>query len=586
MSGGTGLHSYPDRLRARPHWPPGRGGSEQREPLVACDPPTRCRRCQTNPRGATLHGVSGLPSTLEDDTRQPLPRSERGAPVRVPTLTIVSHPDPSRIGARATPAGLLMGQRVSVSRIAPEFRHTSAGAAAPLADSFISRKSVSLSSGGGKLHIDASGSASSVSVDGQPLNAVLEIPAERLERGVLLDLAQRVLLLLQLTLPGDDRVDQHGLIGGSDAMRRLYLQMDRAAAHQRPVLVLGESGSGKELVARAIHGRSARAGGPYVAVNMAALPASTAAAELFGHVRGAFTGAQQASPGLFRRAQGGTLLLDEIGESPLELQAMLLRAIETSEVLPLGSATPHGVDVRIIAATDADVQLQSEQGQFKLPLLHRLAGDEISVPPLRSRRDDIARLWVHFVREELGGSAWLSTPEADPPWVSTTLMARLLNCDWPGNVRELRNWAGRFVRESLQRQDHRAPPEFEARLAPPAAPSAAPRQPVRSSTADVADADALEVRSRPADIDTAQLLAALQAHAWQTGATARALQISRTTLYRLIDQCPAVRKAKDIERAEILAARARHRADVSEMAAELRVSERGLLLRMRDLGIE
>lgn len=506
--------------------------------------------------------------------------------MRVPTLTIVSHPDPSRIGARATPVGLLMGQRVSVSRISPEFHHVSASAAAPLTDSFISRKSVWLSSGGGKLCVEASGSASSVSVDGQPLNASLELAAEQLERGVLLDLAQRVLLLLHLTLPGDAPVDQHGLIGGSDGIRRLYLQMDRAAAHQRPVLVLGESGSGKELVARGIHARSTRAGGPYVAVNMAALPTSTAAAELFGHVRGAFTGAQQASPGLFRRAEGGTLLLDEIGECPLELQALLLRAIETSEVLPLGSAAPHAVDVRIIAATDADVQLQSEQGQFKLPLRHRLAGDEISVPPLRSRRDDIARLWFHFVREELAGAAWLSAPEADRPWVSTTLMAQLLNYDWPGNVRELRNWAGRFVRESLQSQDRRAPPEFEARFAPPAAASAVARQPVRSTTADVTGADAPDVRSRPADIDTAQLLAALQAHAWQTGATARALQISRTTLYRLIDQCPSVRKAKDIERAEILTALARHRADVPQMAAELRVSERGLRLRMRDLGIE
>jgi two-component system nitrogen regulation response regulator GlnG len=541
------------------------------------------------------------PSTLDEDTREPLPRSERGAPLRVPVITIVAHPDLSRVGARAAPMGLMMGQRVSVSRSAPLFQPT-AGSAEPLGDPFVSRKSVALSFAQGTLCIDASGVTSSVSVDGQPLQGQMQLDRERVEQGVLLDLAERVLLLIHLAVPGDVPAEKYGLAGGSDAVRRLHSQIELASAHCRPVLVLGESGSGKELVARAIHASSARAGGPFVAVNMAAIPASTAAAELFGHVRGAFTGALSSNAGLFRQAHGGTLLLDEIGETSLELQAMLLRAIETSEVRPLGSPNAHAVDVRIIAATDANLHAQQQRGQFKLPLWHRLAGDEILIAPLRARRDDIARLWVHFLREHLGVHeiTWLSPRDDHQPWISTSFMARLLEHDWPGNVRELRNLAARFVSESLRQGDHRAPHGFELSLGakpPQHTASTAPRAvppgdaeatlvPGLDSSADGAvPSNHTEPRMRPVDIDNAQLLAALRANAWNPGATARALQLSRTTLYRLIEQCPDVRKAKDVERAEILAASERCGADASRMAAELQVSERGLILRMRELGM-
>jgi two-component system nitrogen regulation response regulator GlnG len=153
-----------------------------------------------------------------------------------------------------------------------------------------------------------------------------------------------------------------------------------------PVLLQGETGTGKELAARSIHDQSTRAQGPFLAVNLGALPAPLAAAELFGARKGAYTGAVQDLPGWFGRADGGTLFLDEVGEAPLEVQVMLLRALETGEIVPVGSQTPRRVDVRVVSATDADLEAAVGRGAFRAPLLHRLAGYSIRLPPLRHRR--------------------------------------------------------------------------------------------------------------------------------------------------------------------------------------------------------
>ena len=239
--------------------------------------------------------------------------------------------------------------------------------------------------------------------------------------------------------------DRFGLIGDSAAVAQVRADIRRVADLEVAVLLRGETGTGKELVARAIHRSSARRSRPYLAVNMGAIPPALAAAELFGAARGAFTGADQRRAGYFSQAHGGTLFLDEIGETPAEVQALLLRALETGEVQPLGAEAPRRVDVRVLAATDADLEASIAAGRFRAPLLHRLNGYEIRLPALRERREDFGQLFFAFLRQELeamGEGERLEDPgPRGTPWLPAPVVARLAAADWPGNVRQLRNVA-------------------------------------------------------------------------------------------------------------------------------------------------
>ncbi|MDT7928587.1 sigma-54 dependent transcriptional regulator [Tepidimonas sp.] len=229
----------------------------------------------------------------------------------------------------------------------------------------------------------------------------------------------------------DDRdvaTDRYALVGASDAMRAVLKRIGQAAASDASVLVLGETGTGKELVARALHRHSARAAGPFVAVNCAAIPAELMESELFGHVRGAFTGAATDRSGRFRDADGGTLFLDEIGDMSLQMQAKMLRVLQEREVTPVGAARPVRVDVRIVAATHRDLAAMVAKGQFREDLWYRLQVVSILLPPLRERPGDVVLLAEHFLR--LGGYGKTLSPQA-----ARTLMLH----SWPGNVRELRN---------------------------------------------------------------------------------------------------------------------------------------------------
>jgi two-component system nitrogen regulation response regulator GlnG len=223
------------------------------------------------------------------------------------------------------------------------------------------------------------------------------------------------------------------LVGRSSAMLEVFKTIGRVARSDVPVLVTGESGTGKELIARAIHGASGRAEGPFLAVNAAAIPRDLLESELFGHERGAFTGAVEARPGRFREASGGTLFLDEIGDMPLELQAKLLRVLQSGEVTPVGGRRAEHVDVRILAATHRDLEKAVAAGAFREDLLYRLRVVPIHVPPLRERREDVPPLIEHFLQRwdaELTGGSHVLSPDA---------VARLAAHDWPGNVRELEN---------------------------------------------------------------------------------------------------------------------------------------------------
>jgi DNA-binding NtrC family response regulator len=226
-----------------------------------------------------------------------------------------------------------------------------------------------------------------------------------------------------------------GLIGGSPAMRRIYLVLERAAPTTAPVLITGESGTGKELAARAIHDASARRDGPFEVVDCGSLPPTLVEAELFGHERGAFTHALHAREGAFERADGGTLFLDELGELPLEVQPKLLRALGEHQIRPIGSSVTRSVDVRIVAATNRDLRREVNAGRFRADLYYRLAVLQVELPPLRARLDDLPLL-VRTLLERIALERSIEL-HVEP---DASLLSALGRHHWPGNVRELRSY--------------------------------------------------------------------------------------------------------------------------------------------------
>ncbi|MEZ4256422.1 MAG: sigma-54 dependent transcriptional regulator [Polyangiales bacterium] len=223
------------------------------------------------------------------------------------------------------------------------------------------------------------------------------------------------------------------IIGSSPSMRRVNDLIARVAPSDATVLIAGETGTGKELVARAIHSASERSEGPFVAINCAAVPASLLESELFGHAKGAFTDAKATRTGLFVRASGGTLFLDEIGEMPLDMQAKLLRALQEHVVRPVGSDQEISFDARIVAATHRDLEAEVAAGRFRQDLFFRIHVVRIDVPPLRERGNDVLKLATHFL------GALSSGANREAVSLTTPVAQRLLAYDWPGNVRELEN---------------------------------------------------------------------------------------------------------------------------------------------------
>jgi two-component system NtrC family response regulator len=230
------------------------------------------------------------------------------------------------------------------------------------------------------------------------------------------------------------QVEFSHLVGNSDAMRQVLEIVRRAAPSDASVLLTGESGTGKELIARAIHQASDRRNAPFVAVNCAAIPADLLESELFGHMRGAFTGAVSDRAGKFERADGGTLFLDEVGELPANLQPKLLRALQEHEIEPVGGQTKR-IDVRVVAATNRDIEAALASGTFREDLYYRLAVITVALPPLRARREDTSLLVRHFLAKH-GGVDLEMAPMA---------LQRLIDYSWPGNVRELENAVQRMI---------------------------------------------------------------------------------------------------------------------------------------------
>jgi transcriptional regulator with GAF, ATPase, and Fis domain len=281
-----------------------------------------------------------------------------------------------------------------------------------------------------------------------PATATKPEANSRFARGVLIDLADRESLEKKTRLRAQnvclpdairEKPDFGDIIGVSSELRRVLRRVQLVAATEATVLISGESGTGKELIARAIHQGSARNRRALVKLNCAAVPETLFESEFFGHMKGAFTGALKDKPGRFELADGGTLFLDEIGEVPLRLQAKLLRVLQEQEYERIGDTQTRKVSVRVVAATNSDLKKEVEEGRFREDLYYRLSVFPIEVPPLRNRREDIAPLAAHFIRQS---SRRMNLPE---PRVTQTELDQLASYDWPGNVRELQNAVERAI---------------------------------------------------------------------------------------------------------------------------------------------
>lgn len=305
-----------------------------------------------------------------------------------------------------------------------------------------------------------------------------------------------------------------GMEVASEGMKRIIDVVTRVAASRSSVLITGESGTGKEVLARAIHNRSGSSG-PFVAINCAAMPESLLESELFGHVRGAFTDAREARVGLFTEANGGTLLLDEIGDMPIGIQPKLLRVLQERRVRPLGARAEHPVNVRIIATTHRDLESRIEQGAFREDLFFRLNVVHLQLPPLRDRAADILPLAQRFLRDfsTRNGVAvkGLSAPAA----------ARLLSYDWPGNVRELGNCIERAV--ALARYDEIGVDDLPDKL----------KGYVANRVLVTADAPSELVTLE--EMERRYVLRVLESFKGNKTAAARTLGIERKTLYRKLE---------------------------------------------------
>ena len=316
------------------------------------------------------------------------------------------------------------------------------------------------------------------------------------------------------------RLGKHELIGSGPSMARLLAQIERVAASETRVCILGETGTGKELVARAIHEKSARRENAFVTLNCAAVPAELIESELFGHEKGAFTGAAAKHAGKFEQADGGTLFLDEIGDMPVAMQAKLLRVLEESEVERVGGDKPIRVNVRVLVATHRNLEELVKQNAFRRDLFHRIYVFPLALPPLRERPEDFPELVGHFALQVAAQNGWKEKTFAEEA------IAELRRYSWPGNVRELRNVVERLVLLAGEGAVSGA----DVRMALPGASGAT----VGASGASAESSGTLADRTEAFEREV--LLAEIRRHNFHMTNVARALGLERSHLYKKCQQ--------------------------------------------------
>jgi len=319
------------------------------------------------------------------------------------------------------------------------------------------------------------------------------------------------------------RLGRHEIVWQSPVMERLMAQIRRVAASETRVCILGETGTGKELVARTLHENSPRHGGPFITLNCAAVPAELIESELFGHEKGAFTGASGRHTGKFEQAHGGTLFLDEIGDMPLTMQAKLLRVLEEGEVERVGGDRPVRVDARVIVATHRNLEELVRQNAFRQDLFHRIYVFPLTLPPLRERVDDIPALVQHFARQVSAQNGWKEKP------IEPAAISELQHYAWPGNVRELRNVVERLLLiaggESVTAEDVRT-----------ALPRTGDVHGAQGGNSTGAAGFSGTLSERVGKFERESLVSELAKHGYHMTNAARALGLERSHLYKKCQQ--------------------------------------------------
>lgn len=494
--------------------------------------------------------------------------SQDPAPADALVVTILFHPDITRIGQAAVLDRGKSSRDIVIGREQPpfEFRHGSErDEPRGLGDPHVSREALSIRRVPGGVRLSRSPGASRCSTVAGDIVDSQVVADDHLARGLALRLGHGIVLFLRYSPFVDDDMparDTLELLGTSDSMARLRRETALISATDADVLITGDNGSGKELVAQALHRLSNRSKRPFVAVNVAALPTDLAAAALFGSARGAFTGATANREGYFQQAEGGTLFLDEIGDAAPALQPLLLRALQEREVQVVGGRVCK-IDVRVIAATDADIDAPTSG--FRAALRHRLAALELHVPPLRDHLEDIGLLAWHFFHRhlpqatsELSATALAGAEGAR--WAG--LIMDLVKQRWEGNVRQLNNTMRQIAIESGPAL--RLPTSVRHRLQ-----SAAPT-PVGTPW----PTDGLEISDQ-------LLRSALSACDYEIAATARKLGVSRQSIYRRVQAADDLCLAADIPLRELLQALEEARGDLDATARALKVSATALRARIR-----
>lgn len=486
-------------------------------------------------------------------------------------LTIVFHPDTTRIGEAAAVVPHGGHRRWVLGRCSPDFGRTGDGPCAPLDDPHVSRQALALDISKDGVAFEKFRGSSRCRLDGEEFTGSASFDTAALRRGIPLLLGHSIVLMLRLGPRRDttaaSTTGESGLHGSSATMCALRAQVTRAAASDTDVLLLGETGTGKELVAASIHAQSERCDASLVTVNMAAIPPELAAAALFGSKRGAYTGAHQSTQGYFREASGGSLFLDEVGDTPDAVQPLLLRALQEREVQTVGGAL-QAVDLRVISATD--VKIDGADSSFRAALRHRLGGFEIAVPALRRHPEDVGELLRHFIMQFVqdNGSADI-LPHADSPAITIAAWAEVFHAfvsySWPGNVRELANFASQLVLASAHEltvpaELLRTLRQHRERASPP--PNAGLR--------------------RMQDVDFAEFDRAFAACRYEVAAVARRLGVSRQSVYRRIDETPGLCLASELPESELRAVMSAVAGDIQAAAEQLRVSVAGLRARLRN----
>lgn len=481
-------------------------------------------------------------------------------------LTVIFHPDLSRIGQVAVVPGNVGREPWVLGRSGPDFAGCGRPAA-PLEDRHVSRHALEFEYGGTSVRLRRAHGSSRCQLGSGELFDTIELDDQTLQQGVPLLLSHSVVLMLRFASGRRcDSEEDETLIGSSCAMAALREQIAHVAQTDDDVLIRGETGSGKEVVAAALHAQSARAARPMVSVNMAAIPAELAPAALFGSARGAFTGAEQASPGYFREAAGGTLFLDEIGEAASAVQPLLLRALQQREIQSVGGPIER-IDLRVISATDAAL---TQDSGFKSALRHRLAAQEITVPPLRQHPEDIGQLLLFFLSRAERASP---SPHVDMEEHCVAAWAHIFflcaRYPWPGNVRELCNIARQVMLSN----------EGRPRLTDSASAL------LMTGGAGHSGSSCRARRPRMRDISDAEFERSMLDNAFEIQAVARDLQVSRTSVYRRIEHSKKYQLATDVSATSLRAALAAADGCIDRAALGLCVSATSLRSRARKLSV-